>query len=60
MARVRIAGHEFGQFRKVSHTRLIRERAGLSLSHAKELDDRLYLGETVIVELPAPRPPKSS
>lgn len=52
MARVRIAGHRFGEFRKVSHTKLIRERTGLSLSQAKEFNDRVYLGESVVVELP--------
>lgn len=53
MSEVRITGWESG-FKRVEHIALIREHAGLSLKPAKDLNDRILAGETVVLELPTP------
>lgn len=51
MTKVSISGYRPG-FKKVSHTKLLRSHAGLSLKPAKECTDRILSGETVILDLP--------
>ncbi len=53
MTKVLISGYKPG-FKKVSHTKLLRSYAGLSLKPAKDYTDRVLSGETVVVELPTP------
>ncbi len=53
MPKVSIMGWK-PQFKKVSHTKLIRDYTGLPLRPAKEYTDRVLLGETVVVEVSTP------
>ncbi|WP_193368866.1 hypothetical protein [Pelagibius marinus] len=52
MAVVRIVGWK-RDLRKISHTTLIREYAGLGLAQSKAITDRLLEGEEVDVEVDA-------
>ena len=52
MATIRISGSVVG-FRKVSHTNLLREAAGLGLAEAKGLTDAVPRGEVVSVTVPS-------
>ena len=51
MPQVVLTGWKPG-FRKVALTRILQQRAGLSLAVAKECVDRCLAGERVLVEVP--------